>query len=573
MKPAFAVNGLAVQQAKDRKIVAKQKQLANKSLNRSNPQPTFLFGHQNNVEQSGNPFVAGVPQRHSIASCIPCDTLAPDDFGDCGYDCDPQITADEEEQEDDDEFRAAHMSNNDFEELNEDDDLSLYWSEKVPLAQREKQVFNGGIFQGDELQDDLTVDAEVNADESSDESSSSSDDSFDEDDDEEAKDRYKFKYLDKNRNLTYFMHAFEHSQRPKRNKSTAQASKQFNSLLDQADDANQGATVGDFVKSLVSITAKKGISDSALLEILSLLEKTAPGVLRTGLTKTRNGNYSLNVDNFLGEDCRKYKVHVCASGCTAYIGKYRASIRCQSSVCKTPWRYKPCTHSKHRIPGRSPDEELRERQECDPFNGGCCEANRTPHKSFYYRGVIPLVKRLITWELEDATRPKVFDYSNTRLKQQSSDGKRRLNDILDGKHARSNQKDMHRRFEKMKLELNKPDLQEVSWMFAEFYDGALLHKRKSISIWPLVISILNAGPMDRMENGIGQFLVGLHNLKLGSVAEQAMFNELFIPELQQLGNGFLFKTANNVEVWVQARLILHILDTKALEHVACIQGA
>jgi hypothetical protein len=152
----------------------------------------------------------------------------------------------------------------------------------------------------------------------------------------------------------------------------------------------------------------------------------------------------------------------------------------------------------------------------------------------------------------------------------------RVEDIMDSKQSCHHLDDMHRLFENMKLKPGNGDLIEASFILGEFYDGGTLFKRKAKSIWPLVLSILNCNPSIRVRPGIGMFLAFLHDLSIGSSAEQALFRNLLIPELNFLSDGtiftFLDKDGKVVRVFLQARLIIHILDTIALQDVFNLKG-
>jgi len=377
---------------------------------------------------------------------------------------------------------------------------------------------------------------------------------------DESKVYDNFPGLDTNPSLKYFMHSYENS--------TLNVDTPFDAGKPFVIGAPKGSlpTMGDFCRSLAGVAAQYNISNSALSDVLKTIEMAAPHLLRLPLKQlsSSSDSYALTIDKYLREDFRKFKVHTCIKGCTAYVGRYKRDILC---MCGN-WRFAPCSHHSHKKLGRTMDEELNERQKCNPFTDGHALVNRVPHQSFYYRAIIPLLKSLIVWELTHKTN--TYNYTNDRIQQAG-----KMYDILDGLHAAENLGDMNARFIKFKEKSGKSDILERSFLLSEFYDGALLHKRKSSSLWPLVISILNCNPSDRMAHGIGLFLVALHSLKLGTNAEQAIFHELFIPELQQLGKGIdctLQVEGKSVDIFLQARLIVHILDTKALEHVACISG-
>ncbi len=124
--------------------------------------------------------------------------------------------------------------------------------------------------------------------------------------------------------------------------------------------------------------------------------------------------------------------------------------------------------------------------------------------------------------------------------------------------------------------LGNPNLVNASFLLSEFYDGGKVFRRKARSVWPLVVTLLNLSPADRHACGIGMFMAAIHDLKVGCEAEQSIFTQLFIPELQMLLRGIVFDVlddaGNKQQVYLQARLIVHSLDTPALQKTARIHG-
>jgi hypothetical protein len=151
-----------------------------------------------------------------------------------------------------------------------------------------------------------------------------------------------------------------------------------------------------------------------------------------------------------------------------------------------------------------------------------------------------------------------------------------LYDIMDGIQAKTHMREMGKRF--LAQQALNPNLREVSLVVSQGYDGGQLFNRHNMkSVWPLVISVLNCSPNDRVVEGRGLFVVALHDLTVGTVAEKSIFSELFVPELQALGQGIVFKVVDKdgdtLEIFLQVRLIVHIMDTKALEKMAEITGS
>ncbi len=120
------------------------------------------------------------------------------------------------------------------------------------------------------------------------------------------------------------------------------------------------------------------------------------------------------------------------------------------------------------------------------------------------------------------------------------------------------------------------NLMEFSFVLSVFYDGGTLYKRQSKSIWPLIITILNCNPNVRLTIGMGMFLLALHDLAVGCGAEQAIFKDLFVEELNVLGDGLIYSLTTSegtaINVFIQARLIVHTYDTMALLKICKFPG-
>jgi hypothetical protein len=95
---------------------------------------------------------------------------------------------------------------------------------------------------------------------------------------------------------------------------------------------------------------------------------------------------------------------------------------------------------------------------------------------------------------------------------------------------------------------------------SQFYDGVKIFDSKVADFWPLLIKILNLPPNLRNIIGIGSFLLSIFANKLDCAAEDYLFSNCFVEELNVLKDGIII---NNI-YFVQVRLIQHCLDTKAV---------
>ena len=147
-----------------------------------------------------------------------------------------------------------------------------------------------------------------------------------------------------------------------------------------------------------------------------------------------------------------------------------------------------------------------------------------------------------------------------------------MNDIVDSPVFQDHTSDMHANFlEYLRTYEGDAELMEFSLCLSIFYDGDKLYKRSNDSLWPLLVSVLNCDPSYRTKLGLGIFSVSLHNLPVGSPAEQSIIDDLLTEELKQLENGILFEfkrpNGESHAVFLQARVICWNVDTRAYEKV------
>jgi len=323
--------------------------------------------------------------------------------------------------------------------------------------------------------------------------------------------------------------------------------------------AERTKSKGELAKGLAISKADHGITNTGMTAVLSVIHDCAPGLLLPIKVVEKSGVVQLKLDDYVGKDWRSIKVDVCPVGCTVYTGVNAKSIQC--AECSM-MRYTPCYRKSHKGGVKSRGAIF-----CDPSDGIHGVNHRAVNENYYYRPIIPLFQELIEWCIENGI--DLFSFEKTRYQKD-----RELHDIIDAPQAQENLEEMQKSFEEKAK--TTPGLRQFSFLLSEFYDGGTLFKRNSISVWPLIMSILNLTPSERLSYGIGLFLVALHCLKPGSVAEESLFDELFVKELQCLYEGFeyTFTSSDGEEhhIFLQARLIIHIMDTKALEEKAQIYG-
>jgi hypothetical protein len=147
-----------------------------------------------------------------------------------------------------------------------------------------------------------------------------------------------------------------------------------------------------------------------------------------------------------------------------------------------------------------------------------------------------------------------------------------MSDVVDSPVFRDHTADMHAHYVQFRNSyVGVAELVEFSLCLSLFYDGDKLYKRSNDGMWPLLASVLNCDPSYRSKMGLGLFSLCLHNLPVGSPAEQSIIDDLVTEELKQLENGIVFEFKDDngdlKAVFIQARSICWNVDTRAYEKV------
>jgi len=201
----------------------------------------------------------------------------------------------------------------------------------------------------------------------------------------------------------------------------------------------------------------------------------------------------LELDEYVARHNRRYLVNVCEAGCTAY---FKDDVRMNCDRCHRPRFTKCCSNG---CTNRN----------CNPFKDGHSINSRTPVRNMYLRPIIPLLEELVEWSYESENNRR-YDYATEYVKERYSNDPLNLKpkpefmeDLLDGQHARTHLSEMNARFVAMQKELKKPELVEKSFIISVAYDGGTIFNRYNTgSVWPVVISILNCNPSDRITQGV-----------------------------------------------------------------------
>ena len=257
---------------------------------------------------------------------------------------------------------------------------------------------------------------------------------------------------------------------------------------------------------------------------------------------------SINLKSFNSEPPRCVGFDQCQHDCYVYAGSSSNSNNFNCPTCKTA-RFQPCSRSF-----------------CKGIGTESCEHLLTDGvalKKLWYRPILLLIMDLLSTQ-------HFLTALNYDRKQIHGDSLY-YSDFMDGAVPTQQLKEMKLNF-KTHMEKNPTSSQttkSVIILFSEFYDGVQLFKSRYNDFWPLCISIMNLPPLYRGKMGVGFFLAALYAGK-HKEAEKFLLIDCFSEELNLLYNG-VERTINGQTYFIQARLVLHILDTKAAEPILCVQ--
>lgn len=224
-------------------------------------------------------------------------------------------------------------------------------------------------------------------------------------------------------------------------------------------------------------------------------------------------------------------------------------------------RFRPCSRTLCKGKGSHVCEHLRD------SNG-----DGIAYKQLFYRPLLVLISDLLrTPKFLSALRYRRVQ-SDDAHNSATSYSATSYSDLMDGDVPQHHLSVMHSKYNTWLH--SKPERlnnsEEVSLIFSEFYDGGQLFKSKSTNFWILMTQILNLPPTFRGKLGIGMFLSAIYSGR-HMEAEKFLFTDMYCEELRLLNDGTEL-VLKGKRYFIQARLILHTLDTKALEAVVGLQS-
>ena len=303
------------------------------------------------------------------------------------------------------------------------------------------------------------------------------------------------------------------------------------------------STKGELSKSLKQLFAENRIHKNIMDPLLAVLYKHIPEVnwpINDNKKTIKNSIYTKQNDN------RMLEFHVCPDeACCAFVGNYSNHIICPH--CKA-LRFTKCSH-----------------KDCRFKNYESCTHsihNRVSQKSLFFRPVTILIYTLLKTKgfltaLKCTFREKTENYKYI--------------DLQDGSTYKTNLKEMVARYNENFNSLSKdrrPHM--INLLLGQFFDGCQIYKKKYSVFWPLNFIILNLPPNYRIKLGAGMFNLSIYTSKCKSNVEDFFLRNLAVGELKELEKGIQM-CLGGVEYFIQARMILTILDTIGLEDYLKVQ--
>jgi len=260
-----------------------------------------------------------------------------------------------------------------------------------------------------------------------------------------------------------------------------------------------------------------------------------------------------NVQSLMASYDRKtarfVQIDQCLNDCFVYAGDNGNLFECPS--CKE-LRFRPCCRALCEGRGKSVCEHLK-------TNDGVA------YKQLHYRPLLILIADLLkTSYFITALR---FQYK----KHDPELTKVTYMDFMDGEVPIENLDSMNANFLNWQRKHDdRIDAVSVPLLLSQFYDGGQLFKSKTSNFWTLMTQILNLPPTYRGKLGIGMFIQAIYAGK-HKMSESFLFIDNFCEELNLLYNGVEL-TISGVLYFIQARLVLHTMDTRAAEAILALQS-
>ena len=252
------------------------------------------------------------------------------------------------------------------------------------------------------------------------------------------------------------------------------------------------------------------------------------------------------LQNYTSKVTRYISFDTCIDNCTVFTGnRLQNKFFCPSDDCKKP-RFRPCSRAECKFKGSTTCEHL--------LKDGIA------YKTLYYRLLIPLLLDLVDTNFF----VQALNYQNDCILENDDSF---YQDWRDGSVPRQHLANMKANFESWKAKdpIARAYVEAVYILLSEFYDGGQLFSWAVCNFWGLFTGILNLPPSYRGKIGISVFLSAIYGGHSGR-AEDFLFIDCYCEELRVLYEGYEHESkSSGKRYFIQARLILHTLDSRAQE--------
>ena len=327
---------------------------------------------------------------------------------------------------------------------------------------------------------------------------------------------------------------------------------------DEASTGNEKSEHSDdlirnFVRSNIDIQDGVPIhsSDEDVSSVSETSSVTSYGSVSTD--ELDECNAESTVDRYDMKTARFLQIDQCFNDCFVYAGDNLKLFSCP--VCNEV-RFRPCCRTTCKGRGRS---------DCDHFiKQGV--ADGVAYKQMFYRPLLILIADLLK-------TPHFITALNYERKFHGPQENDAFADFMDGEIAKTHLESMNSNFLDWKQkqdERRQSTCVSVPLLLSEFYDGGQLFKSKVNDFWALLTQFLNLPPTYRGKLGIGMFVQAIYAGK-HKAAESFLFIDNFCEELRMLYIGVDINISG-VTYFIQARLVLHTLDTRAAEALLSVQS-
>jgi len=321
---------------------------------------------------------------------------------------------------------------------------------------------------------------------------------------------------------------------------------------------NSSITKGEFARELLFILHTHKCNNKVEKDILMLISKCFPNfkdhnlpisqreVIKRGIdgVEVVTTFYQSTVHKYIPPKQKTFCFDICSNGCSTYAGVNEDRFTCIKCLDS---RFYPCKQR-----GCTGNDE-------DQCNHSI--ESRRAKKNLQYKPLLPLFIQLI----------KTKGFLDALYFINEDQEENILTDVLDGAEMKLHLHEMEMNGRAYQNKNSGERYVQVPLLLFLFYDGVKVFQTKSSVFWPLMLSILNLPPTFRSTVGAGMFMLALFTAIKDSAAEDFLFNDCLVPELERLMDGISLQIDGKF-YFIQARLVMHVLDTPGMAAHIKMQG-